>query len=358
MKPRIRVVNLVKNFGSFTAVDDVSFDVGEGELISLLGPSGCGKTTTLRCIGGYETPTSGAIEIGGERVNDTPIHKREIGMMFQSYALFPHKTVEDNVGFALKMRGVDKAKRKEEVGKTMELVDMLGFEKRYPSQLSGGQRQRVALARAIIHHPEVLLLDEPLANLDRKLRETMRVELKLIQERVNISAILVTHDQEEALVMSDRIAVMEGGKIHQLDRPADIYNKPSTKFVANFIGETNFLEGTVTGLQNGAATVKVEGDIEIDVHAHDGLHVGSDVGVTVRPERINIGKQAAADASNVIDGRIEFVTYLGSIANYRVRSEAGPIFQVMQPIVGQQASLSEGESVSMWWSRDTGLIVD
>jgi ABC-type Fe3+/spermidine/putrescine transport system ATPase subunit len=183
MNPRIRVADLVKRFGDVTAVDGVSFNVGEGELISLLGPSGCGKTTTLRCIGGYETPSEGSIEIAGRVVNDVPIHKRDIGMVFQNYALFPHKTVADNVGFALKMRGVRGQKRREQVAEALGLVDMSGFEDRYPSQLSGGQRQRVALARAIIHRPAVLLLDEPLANLDRKLRETMRVELKLIQER-------------------------------------------------------------------------------------------------------------------------------------------------------------------------------
>ena len=195
MNPRIRVVDLVKRFGAVTAVDHASFDVGEGELISLLGPSGCGKTTTLRCIGGYETPTDGTIELAGRTINDVPIHRREIGMVFQNYALFPHKTVADNVGFALKMRGVSKDRRRDEVAEALALVDMEGFEARYPSQLSGGQSQRVALARAIIHRPAVLLLDEPLATLDRKLRETMRVELKLIQERVGISAVLVTHDQ-------------------------------------------------------------------------------------------------------------------------------------------------------------------
>ena len=357
MNPRIRVVDLVKRFGAVTAVDHASFDVGEGELVSLLGPSGCGKTTTLRCIGGYETPTSGSIEIAGRTVNDVPIHKREIGMVFQNYALFPHKTVADNVGFALKMRGVSKARRREAVAEALALVDMEGLEGRFPSQLSGGQSQRVALARAIIHRPAVLLLDEPLANLDRKLRETMRVELKLIQEKVGISAVLVTHDQEEALVMSDRIAVMEGGRIHQLGSPGEIYNRPSTAFVANFIGETNFMQGTIVALDDGIAGVRIEGDLCITANAVDGCRVGTDVGVSVRPERIRIGPAAPGDAANVVAGTVEFVTYLGAVASYRVRAKGGLRLQVMKPIAGEEAVLAEGQEVAIWWTPEQGRIL-
>ena len=357
MNPRIRVVDLVKHFGAVTAVDHASFDVGEGELISLLGPSGCGKTTTLRCIGGYETPTEGTIEIAGRAINDVPIHRREIGMVFQSYALFPHKTVADNVGFALKMRGVSKDKRRGEVAEALSLVDMEGFEARYPSQLSGGQSQRVALARAIIHRPAVLLLDEPLANLDRKLRETMRVELKLIQEKVGISAVLVTHDQEEALVMSDRIAVMESGRIHQLGPPGEIYNRPATAFVANFIGETNFLQGTIVGLENGLATVRTEGDIDVSVDAAEDSRVGHDVGISVRPERIQIGSEAPGDAVNVVAGTVEFVTYLGATASYRVRAKGGQRFHVMKPIEGEEMELGEGQEVAIWWTPGQGRIL-
>ena len=357
MNPRIRVADLVKRFGTVTAVDHASFNVGEGELISLLGPSGCGKTTTLRCIGGYETPTEGTIEIAGRAINDVPIHKREIGMVFQSYALFPHKTVADNVGFALKMRGVGRDRRRDEVAEALSLVDMDGFEDRFPSQLSGGQSQRVALARAIIHRPAVLLLDEPLANLDRKLRETMRVELKLIQEKVGISAILVTHDQEEALVMSDRIAVMENGRIHQLGSPGEIYNRPATAFVANFIGETNFLQGTIVGLEHGLATVRAEGDIGIRVNAAEDCRLGHEVGISVRPERIQIGEAAPGDAANVVAGTIEFVTYLGATASYRVHVKGGPRFHVMKPIEGEEAELGEGQEVAIWWAPEQGRIL-
>ena len=356
MPARIRVSDLVMRYGSFTAVQGVSFEVGEGELVSLLGPSGCGKTTTLRCIGGYETPTSGCIEIAGRVVTHVPIYKRDIGMVFQSYALFPHKTVGDNVGFALKMRGIKKTERREQVRETLALVGMSGFEARYPSQLSGGQRQRVALARALIHRPAVLLLDEPLANLDRKLREAMRVEIKLIQERVGVSAIFVTHDQEEALVMSDRIAVMDGGKIHQLGPPAEIYNRPATSFVARFIGDTNFISGTVSEVENGIATVRTEDDLVVKVGASDVL-VGSELGMFVRPERIEIATQPPAEASNVIAGKIVFVTYLGSQVSYRVKTAGGVHFQVLKPLLGELPPFEEGSPVALWWAPDRGKVV-
>ncbi|MBI4637014.1 MAG: ABC transporter ATP-binding protein [Candidatus Rokubacteria bacterium] len=357
MTAGIRVTDLVKRFGGVPAVDHVSFEVGKGEFVSLLGPSGCGKTTTLRCIGGYERPTGGTIEIAGKIVNDVPVHRREIGMVFQNYALFPHKTVAENVGFALKMRGAPRDERRVRVGEALDLVEMPGYEDRYPAQLSSGQRQRVALARALIHRPSVLLLDEPLANLDRKLRQTMRVELKLIQERVGISTIFVTHDQEEALVMSDRIAVMEGGRIHQLATPSETYHRPATSFVATFIGETNFLEGEVTAVEAGQARVRVAGDRVLTVEAADGCTPGRRVGVTVRPERIDIAREAPAGAPNLATGRIEFVTYLGSIASYRILVGGGQRIHVTQPIAGDRAPFGEGETVAIWWAPDRGLIV-
>jgi spermidine/putrescine ABC transporter ATP-binding subunit len=353
----IRVVDLVKRFGGIVAVDKISFDVGKGEFISLLGPSGCGKTTTLRCIGGYESPTSGTIEIAGHVVNDVPVHRRDIGMVFQNYALFPHKTVADNVGFALKMRGVSRIDRQRQVGEALDLVELPGYEKRYPKQLSGGQRQRVALARALIHRPSVLLLDEPLANLDRKLRQSMRVELKLIQEKVGISTVFVTHDQEEALVMSDRIAVMDGGRIHQLGTPSEVYHRPATGFVAKFIGETNFLQGHVTAVETGVARVRVSGDRDIVVETVGGSLAGREVAVSVRPERIDIGHVAPAGAANVIVGTVEFVTYLGSSASYRVRAWGDQRFYVTQPLAAARAPFSEGDTVTLWWAPDRGLLI-
>ena len=298
--PRIRVTNLVKSFGTVMAVDDVSFDVAPGEMVALLGPSGCGKTTTLRCIGGYESPSSGTIEIAGRLVNDVALHKRDIGMVFQSYALFPHKTVADNVGFALKMRGVGKPERQARVAETLALVGMAGFEPRYPAQLSGGQRQRIALARAIIHRPAVVLLDEPLANLDRKLRETMRHEIRRIQNAVGISALFVTHDQDEALVMADRVAVMEGGRIHQVGTPSEIYNRPATAFVARFIGDTNFLEGKVAGASAGQARIALPDNRTIDVDTPQGLTVGTRVAVGAR----GLGGTCARAAVRVAHERV------------------------------------------------------
>lgn len=357
MVPGIRVTNLVKRFGAVTAVDGVSFEVRQGEFISLLGPSGCGKTTTLRCIGGYETPTEGTIEVAGRVVNDVPIHRRDVGMVFQNYALFPHKTVAENVGFALKMRGVSKDARRARVSEALELVELPSYEDRYPAQLSGGQRQRVAVARALIHGPSVLLLDEPLASLDRKLRQSMRVELKLIQEKVGISTIFVTHDQEEALVMSDRIAVMEGGRIHQLDSPSEIYHRPATSFVATFIGETNFLEGEVTAVEANLARVRVAGDRVITVEATDGCKPGRQVAVSVRPERIEIDREVPPDAPNGVAGTIEFVTYLGSTASYRVRVSGGQRIQVTRPIAGDRAPFAEGDVVALWWAPNLGLVI-
>ena len=348
----------MKRFGALTAVDRVSLDVAKGEFISLLGPSGCGKTTTLRCIGGYETPTAGAIEIAGRRVNDIPVHRRDIGMVFQNYALFPHKTVADNVGFALKMRGVAKAERQRQVADALDLVEMNGYEARYPAQLSGGQRQRVALARALIHRPSVLLLDEPLANLDRKLRQSMRVELKLIQEKVGITTVFVTHDQEEALVMSDRVAVMDGGRIHQLGTPSDIYHRPATAFVATFIGETNFLEGRIVAVADGVARVRVAGDRDVTVSAVAGCTPGRPVAITVRPERITIGRQAPEGAANCVTGTVEFVTYLGATASYRVVISGAQRLYVTQPLASDRAPFSVGDTVMLWWPADRGFVVN
>ncbi|MBI1384859.1 MAG: ATP-binding cassette domain-containing protein [Rhizobiales bacterium] len=362
MAARIRVENLIKRYGAATAVDGVSFEVGEGELVALLGPSGCGKTTTLRCIGGYETPTSGTIEIAGRSVTELPIHKRDIGMVFQSYALFPHKSVEDNVGFALKMRGVPKPERKARTAEALELVDMSGYGTRYPGQLSGGQRQRVALARALIHRPAILLLDEPLANLDRKLRETMRVEIKLIQEKVGISALFVTHDQEEALVMADRIAVMEGGRIHQLGTPGEIYNHPATSFVARFIGETNFLEGRLEGDADGLAgrglgRIDMGDGVGFVASRRAGAATGDKAAISIRPERIEIGERAPAGAANVSAGEVVFVTYLGSSVSYRVRTRANLVLHVSKPLTSEHPTFEAGSRVETWWPPERGSII-
>src|SRR2546422_67557 len=239
----IALESVSKRFGGIGAVDDVSFPIAEGEFFSLLGPSGCGKTTTLRMIAGFETPDEGRIVVGGEDVTDMPVHRRDMGMIFQSYALFPHRTVAENVAFGLRMRGLDKAAIKERVTHALRQVALEGYEQRQPQQLSGGQQQRVALARAIVIRPRVLLCDEPLAALDRKLRQSMQFELKQLQQQLGVTLIFVTHDQEEAMTVSDRIAVMNAGRIEQIGSPSEIYNRPRTRFVADFIGEINLFEG-------------------------------------------------------------------------------------------------------------------
>ena len=358
MTPRIRVRQLVKRFGAVTAVDRVSFDVAEGELLALLGPSGCGKTTTLRCIGGYDPPTEGTVELEGRRIDDLPVHRRDIGMVFQSYALFPHKTVADNVGFALKMRGVARVERRRRVEEALALVDLPGYEERYPAQLSGGQRQRVALARALIHRPAVLLLDEPLANLDRKLRQAMRVELKVIHQKVGISAVLVTHDQEEALVMADRIAVMERGRIHQIGTPSEIYHRPATSFVATFIGETNLLDGEVDRVENGLAWVGIGNGLSVVVETTEACRAGRPVSVSVRPERIDMATTAPPGTPNRISGVVEFVTYLGASASYRVHAAGGRRLHVTQPLAGDRATFADGDRVELWWPPDRGFVLD
>src|SRR5215212_2087574 len=258
----VQLVDLVKRFGDFTAVAGINLQMPSGEFFSLLGPSGCGKTTTLRMIAGFERPTEGQILLDGVDMAQTPPHKRNVNTVFQNYALFPHLSVQENVAFGLKYQKASKDETKDRVAKALDLVQMTQFAERRPNQLSGGQQQRVALARALILNPKVLLLDEPLGALDAKLRKRLQLELKALQEEVGITFVYVTHDQEEALTMSDRIAVMANGRVEQVAAPEEVYERPATTFVAGFIGVSNLMPGTVTGTTDGAASVKV-GDIEL-----------------------------------------------------------------------------------------------
>src|SRR6187397_2918904 len=255
--PEIRLVDLAKHFRDVRAVDGVSLDIGAGEFFSLLGPSGCGKTTTLRMIGGFELPTGGRIELRGRDVTNDPPDKRPVNMVFQNYALFPHLDVGENIAFGLRRKNVDKADIKRRVHEALDLVHLAGYEKRKPNQLSGGQQQRVALARALVNRPNVLLLDEPLGALDLKLRRQLQIELKRIQSEVGITFVYVTHDQEEALTMSDRIAVMHQGRVEQLGTPEELYERPQTRFVADFIGTTNLLAGAIESIDGEAGTALV-----------------------------------------------------------------------------------------------------
>lgn len=303
--------NVTKQFGTLTAVDDLSLSIREGEFFSLLGPSGCGKTTTLRMIAGFETPTSGSITFRGREMNDVPPYDREAGMVFQGYALFPHKTVGENVGFGLKMRDVPQDEREQKVSETLELVNLPGLEDRSPKELSGGQQQRVALARALAIEPELLLLDEPLSNLDYKLRKELRFELKRIQQEIGVTTIYVTHNQEEALSMSDRILIMNDGHREQLGTSRKIYNHPKNRFVAGFIGEANMFDGEVSSVADGMVEVGLDGSVDRKLkvpsdETGEDLERDRRVALNVRPENITV-----AEGDGMISGEIISKTYLG-----------------------------------------------
>jgi spermidine/putrescine transport system ATP-binding protein len=344
----IRLEGIVKRFGSVTAVDDCSLDVGAGEFVSLLGPSGCGKTTLLRIVAGFESADSGRVLVHGRRVDRLPPNKRPVNMVFQRYALFPHKTVFDNVAFPLELQRVSRRERAERVREMLELVRLPGVEERPPSKLSGGQAQRVALARALILRPEVLLLDEPLTALDLKLRKAMQLELRRIHEELGTTFLYVTHDQEEALTMSDRIVLMNDGRIVQQGDPAEIYERPRSVFASNFIGEANLLRGTATD----ATRVRI-GNVEVQAPATD-VEPGSDVVVSVRPERIVLGPQARGLA-NVFDGRIARRIFLGNLVRFLVELAPGVIVTV-QALV-DAADLAEGDEVVVGWERDSSIVL-
>ncbi len=341
----VELTGVVKHFGPVVAVNGVDLQIASGEFVTLLGPSGCGKTTILRMIAGLEEPTAGDILIKGRRVNDIPIHQRNIGLVFQNYALFPHKTIYDNVAFGLKYRDVDKAAMRDRVARTLDLVRLQGVEKRLPAQLSGGQQQRIALARAVVIEPDVLLLDEPLSALDANLREDMRVELKKIQRELNITTIFVTHDQEEALAMSDRVVVMNDGEKEQEGAPEEVYNRPVSRFVADFLGYSNFIYGTVDGIDGDIVTVDLG-----DGHALKVLRVGdwtqgSPVQVVVRAEKVQIGGDAGSNGrSTLFDGTVADVDYLGVTARYFIEV-AGRRLQVISTI--EDHPYREGDKVRL-----------
>ena len=289
---------------------DLNLSIEEGEFLTLLGSSGCGKTTTLRMIAGFEEPTTGTIMVEGERVEDKEPFERNVNTVFQSYALFPHKTIYDNIAYGLKMKKVPKAEIKKRVSEMMEMVQLGGFEKRYPSQMSGGQKQRVAIARALINRPRVLLLDEPLGALDLKLRKQMQLELKRLQKKLNITFIYVTHDQEEALTMSDRIAVMHDGIIDQLATPAEIYEHPATKFVATFIGEANIYDGCITKIENGIATLTLENGA-VSVNCPENFSLLEYATISVRPEKMKFAMEPVEGFE--LTAQVKDYIYVGSV---------------------------------------------
>jgi ABC-type Fe3+/spermidine/putrescine transport system ATPase subunit len=325
--------------GGVVAVDAIDLDVPDGAFVTLLGPSGCGKTTTLRMVAGLETPTGGEIRIKGQRVNETPIHQRNLGMVFQNYALFPHKSIFDNVAFGLKYRRVTKADIATRVKRALDIVRLPGVEARFPAQLSGGQQQRIALARALVIEPDVLLLDEPLSALDANLREEMRGEIKAIQQRIGVTAIFVTHDQGEALAMSDLVVVMNKGRIEQRGAPAEVYEHPRSEFVANFLGNANFLTGTVAAVNGKRISVALRDGARIDVaDAARAVQVGEAVNVIVRAEKIDLGNGA-------LTGTIAAVDYLGSTARYDVILSGGQKVTALATI--RDGARRVGEAVSL-----------
>ena len=330
--PLIRFEGVTKRFGDFVAVDGVDLAIHEREFFSLLGASGCGKTTLLRMLAGFETPTEGRILIDGVDVSAVPPYERPVNMMFQSYALFPHMTVEGNVAFGLKQDGLPKARIKDKVREVLDLVQMSRFAGRKPHQLSGGQRQRVALARCLAKEPKVLLLDEPLAALDKKLREQTQLELVNIQDRVGITFVMVTHDQGEAMTMSSRIGVMNAGRVQQVATPVEIYEYPGSRFVADFIGAANMFEGSVRSVDGAGGGLVACPELEHDlaVAECEAAASGGPVTVMVRPEKMMIGRERPAAGLNWAEGVVADIAYLGDVSVYHVRLASGRAIQVLQ----------------------------
>jgi spermidine/putrescine transport system ATP-binding protein len=345
------MIDVEKRFGTNLVVQKMNLDIQEGEFLTFLGPSGCGKTTTLRMIAGFEDTTAGSILVQGEPVEDKEPYQRDVNTVFQNYSLFPHMTVYDNVAYSLTIRKKPKDEIKLRVGKMLELVHLTGYEKRRPDSLSGGQKQRVAIARALINNPKVLLLDEPLGALDLKLRKQMQIELKRLQKRLGITFVYVTHDQEEALTMSDRIAIMNGGVIEQLDAPKDIYEHPKTRFVANFIGESNVLDGIVRSADG--ELLRVETPVGIVMVRGTGFDVGEEMHVSIRPENLNAAKEPAGGFD--LAGRIKDFTYLGTV--YKTSVEMGDGSELKFTRFDHDVGVAEGDRIYLYWKPEKAVAI-
>ncbi len=342
-----------------TAVRNVSLEIADGEFFALLGPSGCGKTTSLRMMAGFDLPTEGEVFIYGRPMGKTPPFQRPVNTVFQSYALFPHMTIGENVAFGLQMKRVDKAEIQRRVGEALEMVRLSGYEKRKPKQLSGGQQQRIALARALINRPEVLLLDEPLGALDLKLRKEMQLELKKLQREVGITFVFVTHDQEEALTMSDRIAVMDAGVALQVGNASDIYEHPNCRFVADFIGDTNFMDGTVAEIDRSKARVILAGGVTFWAYIPNTAVVtpGQAVTITVRPEKMHL--RSSANQINQLTGRVTDIVYIGTDTHYTMRLNGGQEIRVREQNDSPESRLlaRAGEEVTAHFSIEAARVL-
>jgi spermidine/putrescine transport system ATP-binding protein len=351
----VELSGVTKRFGEFVAVDDLTLQIYEGEFFSLLGPSGCGKTTTLRMIAGFEEPTEGEIRVAREPMRGVPPYKRPVNTVFQSYAIFPHLNVFDNVAFGLRRAGVKGEELRRRVTEACTMVQLEGFEKRKPNMLSGGQQQRVALARALVNRPKVLLLDEPLGALDLKLRKEMQLELKGLQHEVGITFVYVTHDQEEALTMSDRIAVMNEGKVQQVADPNTLYELPNNRFVANFIGQTNVFSGTVEAVNADRVTLRTRGGARIEAVTREdnGVEVGAEAHATVRPEKVRFG--GAGD--NIVSAEIRQIVYLGVSTQYIAELADGAMLVLYQQNTQDSAGPGVDEEVSVVWDAQNCLVL-
>jgi spermidine/putrescine transport system ATP-binding protein len=348
----VELSEVTKRFGEVAAVDDLSLDIYEGEFFSLLGPSGCGKTTTLRMIAGFEEPTEGGISVDGEPMRRVPPYRRPVNTVFQSYAIFPHLNVFDNVAFGLRRSGVKGEALHKRVTEACEMVQLSGFEKRKPSMLSGGQQQRVALARALVNHPKVLLLDEPLGALDLKLRKEMQLYLKNLQHEVGITFIYVTHDQEEALTMSDRIAVINEGRVQQVADPPTLYEHPKNRFVADFIGQTNVFSGTVESVDDGRAILRTASGEKVEATVRE-VEVGEEAHAAVRPEKIRFG----SEGDNVSTARIRQIVYLGVSTQYIAELPDGQQLVLYQQNFREEDHPEVGEEVSVAWDACNCLVL-
>src|SRR6267143_883690 len=360
-KPQIVIESINKTFGAFTAVDSVNLRIYKGEMFALVGASGCGKTTLLRMLAGFASPSTGRILIDDVDMTKVPPHERPVNMMFQSYALFPHMTVEENVGYGLRRMTLDKPVKAKRIQEALEMVQLAPLAKRKPHQLSGGQRQRVALARALIRRPKVLLLDEPLSALDKKLREQTQFELMNIQYQVGITFIVVTHDQDEAMALSSRIAVMDRGAVVQVGTPAQIYEFPTSRFVADFMGTTNLFEGTVSSCAPGLITVRcaeIGGELMVDDEGH--FSVGQRVWVALRPEKVRLGKQPVSAARvNQLRGTVWELGYLGNHSVYQIKTATGKLVTVFAQNERRtsEAAIDWSDEVFVSWGADAAVLL-
>jgi spermidine/putrescine ABC transporter ATP-binding subunit len=356
--PAIQIETLTKKFGDVAAVANISLEITEGEFITLLGPSGSGKTTTLMMIAGFMFPTSGNILVGNASIVSKPAHKRNFGIVFQNYSLFPHMTVFDNIAFPLKMRKHDSGDIRTKVQRFLDLVKLSGFEQRYPRQLSGGQQQRVALARALVFDPPILLMDEPLGALDKNLREAMQLEIKEIQERLQITTIYVTHDQSEALTMSDRIVVMNNGRIEQIGTAEELYERPANRFVGSFIGESNFLKGRVTHRDERAIQITSDTGIKFSIPTTCNVAMGESVSTILRPEKLKfLPKNEKTAGWNTVEGVIEEEIYLGEIRRYKVKIFEGQVLSIKISSAPEAEAYKRGNRVRVGWKWGDGIVV-